>query len=389
MKRLLSILLVAIMIVSVVVLASCNNTQSTAEQTTVAPATEAPKTTAAPVTETTTAQTTETTKAPVTETTKAPVTETTKAPVTETTKAPVTETTAAPVTETTANPGYTGQTTTVPVFARFDFGTDTIAEAEGKTSHEYLMSQLAYNTDCLFIEFKEDSWKIWAISNWDENASMWSPDGGTTNNNKFALAFNNIITYDFDDQLIAGYGGWKNYPYNVGSVNVTWNGYHQYCKVRLINHSTNNIIGFRFRSTKDGSYFTTTIVGTMYLQGTVGSKTASAVSTEYKSYIYDVTFCACIASSRPNGAPFGSYQEFVDYCQTGVAPGNNWTWAIGMEIVALEFNFLGAPSNSETSGVADSRANIKSGNWVEVDYIVFGASFEGLEAYKSNLELAA
>lgn len=387
MKRLLSVLLVAIMIVSVLVLASCNNKETTAAQTT------AQQTTVAPTTEaTTTVQTTEATTKEVT--TQATTKETTVATTKETTTAQTTDettvvTTKEETTESTkaTQPEYTGETTTVPVFARFDFGTKTAAEAQGKTSHEYLMSQLAYNTDCLFIEFKEDSWKIWAISNWDENAAMWSPDGGTTTNNKFALAFNNIITYDFDDQLIAGYGGWKNVPYNTSGVNVSWNGYHQYCKVRLINHSTNNIIGFRFRSTKDGQYYTTTICGTMYLQGTVGSKTASAVSTTYQSYIYDVTFCSCIASARPNGADFSSYQTFANWCQAGNAPGNNWTWAIGMEIVAIEFNFLGAPSNADTKGVADSRENIKSGNWVEVDYIIFGSSFDF--DYKSNLELAA
>jgi Na+-transporting methylmalonyl-CoA/oxaloacetate decarboxylase gamma subunit len=364
MKRFLSLLIVALMLVSVFVLASCTQKETTAAQT-------EKETTAQVTTKETTAEVT--TK----ETTTA--TPTTEAPVTETTK----ETPAV----------YTGETTTVPIFARFDFGTKSYAVEQGLTSHEYLVGALSYNSECVYIDFNDDSWTVWAMKNYNSADDTFSPDGGVTTNRNFSLAFNSMITYDFDDQLIAGYGSWQNMPYNTSYVNKTWRGYHQYMKIRLINNSLNNMMSMRFRTTKDGAYYTTCVASNMYFQGGAGKLTATAKSTEYKSYVYDLIFLSCLASDRPQNT-FGTdnyaatWAGACKYIGTGAAPGNNWVWGQGLEVVALEFNVLGAfCPNYQT--VCDSRTNIKAGNYVEIDYIIFGSDGLTIDEYKSNLERKA
>lgn len=389
MKRFLSLLIVALMLVSVLVLASCNKPVETtaAPTTTEAPTTQAPTTTAAPVTEqaTTTEEIVTTTEEVVTTTEE--VVTTTEEVVTTTEEVVTTEGT----TDTTAKPEYTGETTTMPIFARFDFGTKTYAEDHGLTSHEYLTSALSYNSACVYIDFNEDSWTVWAMQNFNSASATYSPDGGTTTNQNFALAFNNMITYDFDDQCIAGYGSWQNYPYNTTGVNVTWRGYHQYMKIRLINHSTNNMMSMRFRTTKDGGWYTTCIASNMYFQGGAGRTTCTASDT-YGSYVYDLIFLSCLGSDRPTGvfgtdAYPGTWAAACQYVAEGHAPGNNWVWGQGLEVVALEFNVLGAFSPNYPT-VCDSRTNIKTGNWVEIDYILFGADGLGFDSYKSYLEAA-
>ena len=226
------------------------------------------------------------------------------------------------------------------------------------------------------------------MQNFDSANATYSPDGNVNNNN-FSLAFNNMITYDFDDQCIAGYGSWQNMPYNTSNVNKTWRGYHQYMKIRLINNSLNNMMSMRFRTSKDGAWYTTCVASNMYFQGGAGKLTATAKSTEYKSYVYDIMFLSCLASDRPQNT-FGvtypaTWAGACEYIGAGNAPGNNWVWGQGLEVVALEFNVLGAFSSNYTT-VCDSRTNIKAGNWVEIDYIPFGAEGLGFDSYKSYLE---
>lgn len=52
--------------------------------------------------------------------------------------------------------------TTLPLFARLDFGTKTIAEDQKMTTHEYIVSAMTYNDEFLTVEFTEDSLKLTA-----------------------------------------------------------------------------------------------------------------------------------------------------------------------------------------------------------------------------------
>ena len=128
MKKLIALLIAAIMVVGVIGLVGCNGEKETTT------------TTEAPVTTTST-------------TTEAPTTTTTTEETTTTTTTETTTTSAALV------------TTTLPMFARFDFGTDTTAQDNGETSHEWLVGALTYNKDYITVEFLEDSWKVKANKN--------------------------------------------------------------------------------------------------------------------------------------------------------------------------------------------------------------------------------
>ena len=292
------------------------------------------------------------------------------------------ETTTSEETTTTEETTTEMETILAPIFARFDFGTDTYAEENGLTSHEYLLENLSYNDKALKIDFTEDSWIITALT-----SAGGTYTNGSYNNLSCGIAFNNMITYDFDDQLIAGWGTWSRAPYTDVNVGTTWYGHHQFMKIRLINHSRNNMIGFRFRSSKDGNYATTCVVSNMYLQGDVAKTQAASISNEYATYTYDVMYLTSLASGKVPDAT--SYQSLVNYVNANAnVPGNNWVWANGLEIVAIEFCLLGAYS-ANLPTVCDSRTNIAKGAWVEVDYIVFGSTAEQLESYKSKIELGA
>lgn len=353
MKKIIVMVLALIMVASsFMLLASCN----TGTTTTAATTTEEVKTTAAPATEATTTEAVVTTEETTTE---------------ETTTETTTE-------ETTTEE----ETLLAPIFARFDFGTKTYAEDQGLTSHEYLLENMSYNDNALKIEFTEDSWIITVVG-----ATGGSYASGSFNNLSCGIAFNNMITYDFDDQLIAGWGTWSGYPYSDKNVGTTWQGHYQFMKIRLINHSRNNMIGFRFRTSKDGNYATTCVVSNMYLQDGVSKTQAKAVSDTYASYTYDVMYLTSLASGKVPDA--NSYTSLVNYVnKNGGVPGNNWMWGNGLEVVSLEFCLLGAYS-SNLASVCDSRSNIAKGAWVEVDYIVFGGTAEQLDEYKSYLEINA
>ena len=95
----------------------------------------------------------------------------------------------------------------------------------------------------------------------------------------------------------------------------------------------------------------------------------------------------------------------------GQQPGNNWTWKQGTPVTGLRFHLLGATcsyANAYLNNVfdegetaadydvyyeyfkrLDSRALIKKGNSVEIDYIVFGSDPMALAEYHSNMEDSA
>ena len=414
MKRFLSILLSVLMVVSVLaILASCSGNKT--DTTTAAPETE---TTAAPETTTAASQTT-TTQAPET-TTQAPVTTVTeKQTTTEATTVTEVVTTTAEVTTvtevvtTTAEVTTTAkpvETTTLPVFARFDFGTKTRAEDEGLTSHDYLMEALKYDEACLMIYFEEDYWDVWTVSAYDGSNAMTEAFG--QKNFRWALIFNDIVTFDFDDEIVIGYGGYNNTPYkSLESIETpTWSGRHQYMQVRLVNNTTNNIWGIRFIKTGDGAYYTTCVMGNLYLQG--GEPTSSTdyrrtctASTEWATYTYDIFLTSGLASGRgqvawkSNNANCDNWFDYKAYVfEVGNPGGTNVTWSMGKSFTALELNLFGGVYTYGSDGeqwdtaaehikeACDTRANIKSGLNIKLDYLIFGCSPEQLDAWHSYLE---
>ena len=425
MKRFLSILLSVLMVVSVLaILASCNG--NTQEQTTT---TNAPETTAkaqdttTAKTDTTTTQATVTTTATVTETTTAATTTATeKVTTAEVTTVTEAVTTTAEVTTTTEEVTTTIETTSLPVFARFDFGTKTYAEDNGLTSHDYLVEALNYDSACLYIDFYDDYWDIYTVASYDSANPMTEEFG--PKNLRFALIFNDLVTFDFDDNIVIGYGTYSSVPFkSLESIATpTWEGRHQYMRIRLVNDTTNNIWSVRFRRDSDSNYFTTCVMGNLYLQG--GEPTSSTdlrktctATKEWAVYTYDMFLHSGMASGRGHnanrtGGATLNLNNWFDYkayvYEKGDPGGSNMLWGRGQSFQALEFNlfcgiFTYGYAASEFKDVAedvskayhdavanacDTRANIKNGMNVKVDYIIFGSTPEQLDTYKSYLEQA-
>ncbi len=350
MKKFLSLMLAAVMIVAVFAMVGCDKPdETTADTTTAATTTEATTTEATTTTETTTTE--------------------------ETTTTPATTTTVKPVETTTTAPQPTELTTgiTLSVFDRFDFGTDSKAQAEGETSHEYIVANLTYDDSRVAVRWTEDTVKIYAKKAYDSAASRDS----------YALSFLDIVTYDFDDELVPGWGTWSGAPMNPGT---TWVGRHQYAKLRILNNTTNNVVSVHWHRAGEG-FATTTCAVSMYLQGgapttTTNHNLTTTATTEWAEYIYDMMFLSSAGREILYGGKT-SYMTVVNEAKTrnGYAQ-HNWNTANG-NITALNFHFLGAYGKD---GINDTRKNIKMGACVEVDYIVFGSSIEQLEAYKSYME---
>ena len=326
-------------------------------------------------------------KNPDTTTTEAPAPVTTTSTTTEASTTTTTTTEATTTVSETTTEAVQIQTTTLPAFLRFDFGTDTKAQDDKQTSHEWLKNNLTYNEDYLKVEFLEDSWRIYALKDY--------ADG--TDANAFAICFENIVDLDYDD-LVSGWGTWSRYPAQSGKVGKSWEGKHQYMKIRIKNMTLNNMISFQFKC--NGGFSTTANVSNMYLQGGMGKGSdkdtvAKEISNEWRVYYYDIPMC-CQACSYAygagrNGIKCSSYSEWLEKnAQTGGNNGLNWT----QNATGLRFNLLGAVYYFTSASVqaakpwCDSRANIKRGNCVEVDYIVFGSTVEQLEAFKSKMEIA-
>ncbi|MCR5458231.1 MAG: hypothetical protein K6F14_09205 [Clostridiales bacterium] len=431
MKKFLSILLSVMMIVSVLaILASCNGNESTTTTATNAPetTTKAQETTTAKTDTTTTQAPETTTQAPVT---TAAVTETTTAKTTTaetTTEAVVTTatevTTTAEVTTTTAEVTTTAkqvETTTLPVFARFDFGTKTYAEENDLTSHEYLIGELKYDDSALYIDFSDDYWDIYTVAPYDSSNVTW--ENGALKNMRFGVVFNDLVTFDFDDEIVHGWGSWANYPYSQPTETTEWHGTHQYMQVRMVNNTTNNIWGIRYINTGDGTYYTTEVIGNLYLQG--GEPTSSTdyrrtctASDAWAVYTYDLMMVGGIAAGRGWSAVSGKdgkiddgVDNYYDQVQMSYAKGkvggSNISWQPKKGFTALEFNFFGGvytfeydvdekwdeatktaweTAQNHLKEACDTRENIVAGMNVKVDYIIFGCSPEQCDAYKSFME---
>ena len=376
MKRILSLIMVVAMLCAVLALVGCDENKVD-ETTTEATTTEA-TTTEATTTEATTTEAT-TTEATTTEAT------TTEATTTEatTTEATTTEATTTEATTTSATtPTTIASGTTVPLYARFDFGTKTKAEDEGLTSHEYLVSILKYDADYLAVEFTEDTWVLYATQNYVSGLGV----------DTFALCFENIVTYDFDAELIPGWGSWSSAPFTSANVGKSWVGKHQYMQVRMLNSTNNNMMSIHWMAAKDAAWSTAQIASCMYLQGgapatAADKKLTAAPATEFETYVYDVNFLGGVCYYKNNHTSYMGWVEAVKSAGT-VPNGNNWLWS--PSITGIKFHFMGAyGGTSAFTGFADTRANIKQGNRVEVDYVIFGSSVEQLNAYTSYIEDAA
>lgn len=293
--------------------------------------------------------------------------------------------------------GALANTTVLPVFARFDFGKKTRAEAGKMTSHEYIMSILSYDSNMLGIEFTDDSMIITALADGTFTSagelattadSNWFIRGTNTcyrQINAFAIMFEDMVTFDFEDELKSGYGSWHGFPFTYSGVGKSdsWRGYHQFMKIRLKNPTDNSIIAMQFNN---GSAF----ASTQFAEMSVG-----AGKPEYQSYIYDL----CYACTYPSGK---------GVMLSGQAPGNNWTWKQNTQVTGLRFHLLGAAcsyagaylNNIFSDGESakdydvyyeyfkrlDTRASIKKGSFVEIDYIVFGSDPQTLDNYHSYIE---
>ena len=326
-------------------------------------------------------------KNPDTTTTEAPAPATTTSTTTEASTTTTTTTEATTTASETTTEAVQIQTTTLPAFLRFDFGTDTKAQDDKQTSHEWLVNALSYNKDLITVEFLEDSWKITANKDY---ATDDASDG-------YAIAFAKIVELDYED-LVPGWGTWARYPVNTTYVGnpASWEGKHQYMKIRIKNNTVNNMISFGFIG-NNGSFGTTFCVSNMYMQGG-DDKLTCEPSDEWAVYYYDVGKCCQVSSyaygaGRNNSTDIGvatSFTQWVElYGPTNAYNGLNWT-TVGGPCGGLKFNLLGAEKyHSRAPTWCDSRANIKKGATVEVDYIFFGSTIEQLEACKSKMELAA
>lgn len=375
MKKFLSLLLVAVMVFGVIGLVGCKGGQN---ETTTTTTTQGAQTTTTTTKETTT--TVGTTTTTTTATTPKETTTTTTTTTATTPKETTTETTT--TTTTTTEPMVT---TTHPTYVRFDFGTNSRAVDEGKTSHEWLVENLDKGAleGYMVIEYLEDSWKIWAKKDYTtldyKNMTEWG------------LCFNNILSLDFEDSLYCGWGTWEMYPYsskNIG-VNGKWGGNHQYMKIRIKNNTENNMIGLRWADPASGNAYATTMAeSNMYLQGGVNNKVCEPTE-EWRTYIYDLALCQALVSNKlPSGLKEKTYSGIVEAVAAGgYNLGNNWHWHQRQEISGLIFYVLGAAGVNYYAST-DSRDNIKKGTWVEVDYIIFGSTPEQLEAWKSKSEAA-
>ena len=293
-----------------------------------------------------------------------------------------------PTTSTTES--TTESTTVFPVFARFDFGTNTKAEAQGYTSHEYLVEYLTFDEKFISATFTEDSLVITALQDHPEIKSTVNEKGNTVedfngySSISYAICFDSYGIYDFDQHLT------KN---------------EKFMKIRILNNTNNNIISFAFGdiARSSSSYATTLNASCMYLQGGAPSVrdiiagdhklTADPVDA-YKSYTYDINLVMALTRYAQRGEAPADY-SYADYtCRVGQGVtgtgSNNWNWiAADSEVHSLRFWLLGAYGvhfNTDYFEYADNRENIKTGNTVEVDYILFAPTTGDFKNYTSNIE---
>ena len=388
MKRVLSLIMVVGMLFGVLALASCGKDveETTTEATTTAATTTEATTTEATTTEATTTEAT-TTEATTTEAT------TTEATTTEatTTEATTTEATTTATETTTAGETEITEGTTLPLYTRFDFGTNSRVHQEnmaktGISLHDWIVATLSYNTTNVLVDWTEDSMVVYALRDYDEATML-------TDRSQFGLYFSDIVSYDFEDSLMPWYGTWQNAPYVAPTATTKWIGWHQYMQIRCKNNSTNNMMAVEFGKSV-GGFATTQIATNMYLQGgaptnaNVNSpakdadtnRQASAAMTSFDTFTYDMNFLSHCGRNWT-----GSYSDMVAaVIQSPNGCGsNNWNWfgGAGSEIVSIRFQVLGAGAgnrqayyNTNYYYARDTRDLIKEGNSIEIDYIIFGST---------------
>lgn len=285
-------------------------------------------------------------------------------------------------------------------------------------------------------------------ANIDGNVSSTSAQASN-----YALLYEDIMYgwgedgYDFDDvnyqqQLFWGWGSWSNYPYQVTSVGTNWVGRHQYMQARFINGSVNTKWSVRFKST--GCGYANTTIGVF---DNVDQGRAEFSYTTYQVKTWDMAYCFGNSTGTPEATPENGvtpsgnwgwhgneevtgfrFHVLGSYCP-GYCRGNAWAsssldYDNGDEVVkngtdygnAVDTDFDGIPDTNATTGAAatkgstwkkgdsqgtsgsyslimqsryDTRGLIKAGNFVIIDYIIFGASIEGLNAWTSYIEDAA
>ena len=411
MKRLLSLFLVVAMLFAALAMVACGKEKQTTESTTTnttASTTTTEKTTETTTTEATTTTTTETTTTTTTETT------TTETETTTTTTVDTETTTTTSGTVETVTSG-----TTEGIYARFDFGTKTEAEANNLTSHEYLKSHLSYNASYLWVDYDEDNMIVYATTDYNYSTMQDSK-------NNFALIYDDISAdYTFEDpqEIHCGFGTWDNYPYTSANVGVEgrWKGFHQYIKIRFVNASANTKIGFWYKSTSMAAYYTTGVACVPVAAGKTGSDYLNN-DDNYQVVIYDVINAMNMATGANELTP-----------ENGKGPGNNWIWqGTSQFVTGLRFHLMGmaaggnarsgntfakdgtnktddgtgnmiaadgsgkvttwkaneAFTKAKITAALDTRGLIKAGNAIKVDYIVFGSTPEQLLTYKSAAEKA-
>ena len=296
-----------------------------------------------------------------------------------------------------ADPDTSPFSTTLPIFARLDFGTKSFAQDNHMTTHEYIVDVMTYNDEFLTVEFTEDALKLTAKKDGTfqaagENASTADSQyflRGTNTcyhmMNDFAISFDNLVSYDFAEELRSGYGTWAGFPFTFDGVGKKdqWRGYHQYMKIRIHNPTENDKIAVQFNNAS-------AYASTQFMVMSIGKQKAG-----YETYIYDLCYAATYASGKGVLLP-------------GQAPGNNWTWKQNTNVSGLKFHLLGSTcsyANAYLNNVfdegetaadydayaeyfnrLDSRALIKAGNTVEIDYIVFGSTPGQLKGYHSYME---
>ena len=138
----------------------------------------------------------------------------------------------------------------------------------------------------------------------------------------------------------------------------------------------------------------------MYLQGGAPTTTKETKLTakpqadgEFFVGIYDITMLATLSRKATFSSAPEAYSSFVAYINwvkaNGASGSNNWLWSAGSGakmITGLKFYLLGAVCTTYSNGQFDGRENIKAGNKVVIDYIIFGADYDDLMAWHSYLE---
>jgi hypothetical protein len=254
---------------------------------------------------------------------------------------------------------------------------------------------LTYDAAFIEVTYTEDTIVITALQDHPEITSTVNEKGNTVedfkkgNEDNVYSALSYALRYEFDV-----------YTYNE---HLTKN--DKYMRVRILNNTNNNMISFSFgdMARSSSAHATTLNASCLYLQGGAPSVrdivagdnklTADPVDT-FKKYTYDINLVMALTRHAQRGEAQAAY-SYADYtCKVGQGltgtGSNNWNWmAADTEVFSLRFWFLGAYGvhfNTDYFSYADTRANIKAGNTVEVDYVIFAPTTGDLNKFTSNIE---